>query len=69
VLDALGGVEDGIHQNQEMIGPVVALLVFQEEVHEGLFELKHHALPAVRRRVLIITGSGRNQLGAERTKI
>ena len=45
VLDALGGVEDGIHQDQEMIGPVVAFLVFQQEVHERLFELQHDNLP------------------------
>jgi hypothetical protein len=29
MLDAFGGVQDGIHQDQEMVGPVMALLVFQ----------------------------------------
>ena len=45
VLDALGGVEEGVHQDEEMIGPVVTLLVLQEEVHERLLELQHDNLP------------------------
>jgi hypothetical protein len=41
MLDALGNVQDRIHQNQKMIGAVVAFLVLEQKVHEGLFKLKH----------------------------
>jgi hypothetical protein len=41
VLDALGGVEEGVHEDEEMIAPVVTFLVLQKEIHERFFESKH----------------------------
>lgn len=31
----------GIHQNQEVMGALVPLLVLNKEVHKGLFKLQH----------------------------
>ena len=41
VLDALGGVHDRVHQDQKMIGAVMAFLMFEQKVYEGLFDLEH----------------------------
>jgi hypothetical protein len=40
-LDALAGVHDRVHQDQEVIAPLVALLMLEQEIHERLFELEH----------------------------
>ena len=41
VLDMLCRADHCIHEDQEMVGAVMSLLVLQKKIHEGLLESDH----------------------------
>jgi hypothetical protein len=45
LLNVFGGVDQSIHQNEKMVGPVMPFLMLKQKIHEGLFEAYHFTPP------------------------
>jgi hypothetical protein len=41
VFDVFRGTNQGIHQDQKVVGAVVLLLMVEQEIRESLFEADH----------------------------
>ena len=47
LLYVLGRAGDRVHEDQEVVGPVVLFLMLQQEIGEGLFKFDHGSIHIV----------------------